>query len=216
MDFTLFYKRSLWKKKCWSQAPAASETCTTVFALLLFSPSVVSDSGAPGFSAHGILQARILEWVAFSFSRGSSWPRDWTQVSCFAGREILYLSATTEVPTCHWSCPNFGFWVRAVLSTCGQGVKSRMEGLLDDLLGLLQLWNLLCLYMTLFNLSGHMLNLDDTLYVCVLALIAHMLKLGWYSICVCLCLSPARDETLQQVQKYFPDTPVTKKRATWS
>ena len=53
-----------------------------------------------------------------------------------------------------------------------------MEGLLDDLLGLLQLWNLLCLYMTLFNLSGHMLNLDDTLYVCVLALIAHMLKLG--------------------------------------
>ena len=35
---------------------------------------------------HGILQARILEWVAFSFSRGSSQPRDWTQVSHFAGR----------------------------------------------------------------------------------------------------------------------------------
>ena len=34
---------------------------------------------------HGILQARILEWVAFPFSRGSSQPRDWTQISCVAG-----------------------------------------------------------------------------------------------------------------------------------
>ena len=32
-------------------------------------------------SVHGILQARMLEWIAFSFSRGSSWPRDWTHVS---------------------------------------------------------------------------------------------------------------------------------------
>ena len=39
-----------------------------------------------GSSVHGILWARILEWVAISFSRGSSWPRDWTQVSCIAGR----------------------------------------------------------------------------------------------------------------------------------
>ena len=36
-------------------------------------------------SVHGILQARILEWVAFPFSRGSSQPRDRTQVSCMAG-----------------------------------------------------------------------------------------------------------------------------------
>ena len=34
---------------------------------------------------HGILQARILEWVAFAFSRGSSQPRDRTQFSCIAG-----------------------------------------------------------------------------------------------------------------------------------
>ena len=40
----------------------------------------------PGSSVHGILQARILEWVATSFSRGSSRPRDWTQVSHIAGR----------------------------------------------------------------------------------------------------------------------------------
>ena len=38
-----------------------------------------------GFSVYGILQARILEWIAIPFSRGSSWPRDWTQVSCIAG-----------------------------------------------------------------------------------------------------------------------------------
>ena len=36
-------------------------------------------------SVRGILQARILEWVAIPFSRGSSWPRDWTQVFCIAG-----------------------------------------------------------------------------------------------------------------------------------
>ena len=36
------------------------------------------------YTVHGILQARILEWLAFPFFRGSSQPRDWTQVSCIA------------------------------------------------------------------------------------------------------------------------------------
>ncbi|CAI9158191.1 unnamed protein product [Rangifer tarandus platyrhynchus] len=39
------------------------------------------DCSPPGFSVHGIFQARVLEWVAISFSRGSSRPRDQTQVS---------------------------------------------------------------------------------------------------------------------------------------
>ena len=39
------------------------------------------DCCPPGPSVHGILQARILEWVAMLFSRGSSWPRDWTHIS---------------------------------------------------------------------------------------------------------------------------------------
>ena len=43
------------------------------------------DCSPPG-SSHGILQARILEWVAISYSRESSWPRDGAQVSCLAGR----------------------------------------------------------------------------------------------------------------------------------
>ena len=37
------------------------------------------------YTVHGILQARILEWIAIPFSRGPSQPRDWTQVSCIAG-----------------------------------------------------------------------------------------------------------------------------------
>ena len=44
------------------------------------------DCNPPGSSVHGISQAIILEWIAISFSRGSSQPRDQTQVSCIAGR----------------------------------------------------------------------------------------------------------------------------------
>ena len=44
------------------------------------------DCSPPGSSVHGILQARILEWAAIPSSRGSSWPRNWTWVSCIAGR----------------------------------------------------------------------------------------------------------------------------------
>ena len=53
------------------------------------------DCNPLGSSVHRILQARILEWVAISFSRGSSWPRDWTQVSHIASR-CLNLWATRE------------------------------------------------------------------------------------------------------------------------
>ena len=62
----------------------------------------------PGSSIRGILLARILEWVAISFSRGSSWPRDQTHISCIPciGRQILYhqhyLAFITErVSSCH-------------------------------------------------------------------------------------------------------------------
>ena len=53
------------------------------------------DCSLPGSSVHGIFQARVLEWVAISFSRGSSWTRDQTQVSCIAGRRFT-LWATRE------------------------------------------------------------------------------------------------------------------------
>ena len=54
------------------------------------------DCSPPDFSVHGILQARILEWVAVSFSRGSSQPRDRTQVSCIAGRRFNLWAARRE------------------------------------------------------------------------------------------------------------------------
>ena len=41
--------------------------------------------GPMDYTVHGILQARILEWVAYPFSRGSSWPRNEPRVSCIAG-----------------------------------------------------------------------------------------------------------------------------------
>ena len=47
------------------------------------------DCNPSGSSVHGILQARILEWVAMPSSRGSSWPRVWTHISCI-GRGFLY------------------------------------------------------------------------------------------------------------------------------
>ena len=46
------------------------------------------DCSLPGFSIRGIFQARILECIAISFSRKSSQPRDWTQVSCTVGRRF--------------------------------------------------------------------------------------------------------------------------------
>ena len=56
------------------------------------------DYSSPGSSVHGILQARILEWVAISSSRGSSRPKDQTHVSCISciGGRILYHWATWE------------------------------------------------------------------------------------------------------------------------
>ena len=65
-----------------------------------------TDCSPPGTSVHGIFQARILEWVAISYSRGTSQPRDWTCVSCVAGSFF-----TTEPPgkprtSCVLTCNN--------------------------------------------------------------------------------------------------------------
>ena len=75
---------------------AASAVCSyEVHAKLLRScPTFCNpmDCMLPGSSVHGILQARILEWVAMPSSRGSSPPRDWTCVSYISciGRQVLY------------------------------------------------------------------------------------------------------------------------------
>ena len=80
--------RNLWKSLAWGKGleyipdgeceGEATQSCPT-----LCDPV---DCSLPGSSIQGILQARILEWVAISFSRGSSRPRDRTQVSRIGGR----------------------------------------------------------------------------------------------------------------------------------
>ena len=62
------------------------------------------DYSSLGSSVHGIFQARILEWVAISYSRGSSWPRGQIRISCF-GRWVRYHCATWKAVflfTCFW------------------------------------------------------------------------------------------------------------------
>ena len=66
------------KWKCWSLSPVW--LCNSM------------DCSLPGSSVRGILQARILEWVAIPFSRGSSQPRDQTWIFFFAGRFQVFHS----------------------------------------------------------------------------------------------------------------------------
>ena len=76
-----------------------TQLCLTLCHSMNCSPS--------GFSVHGIFQARILEWVPFLFSRGSSWPRDRNWVSCIAGR-FFTIWATREVLNPPGTVGNFG------------------------------------------------------------------------------------------------------------
>ena len=83
------------QKTCFSIPLSESEV--TQSCLTLCGPM---DCSLPGSSVHGIFQVRVLEWVAISFSRGSSWSKDWTRVSSivdwhftvWAPREVLNVS----------------------------------------------------------------------------------------------------------------------------
>ena len=68
-----------------------SQSCPILCDPMDYSPS--------GSSVHAIFQARILEWIAISSSRGSSPSRDWTPISCISciGRQVLYYCTTWEV-----------------------------------------------------------------------------------------------------------------------
>ena len=87
------------------------------FSSVQFSYSVVSNSlqphglYLPDSSVYGILQARIRGWVAIPFSRGSSWPRDWTQISCIAGRFFtVWTTRETHVIIILSHFIHFFFW----------------------------------------------------------------------------------------------------------
>ena len=95
--------------------------CVCVFshAQLFVTPWTIYSS--PGSSVHGILQARILEGIVISFSRGSSWFRDQTQVSWVSciGRQVLYHCAIWDFP-----CGSAG-----KESTCNEGDLGSVPGL---------------------------------------------------------------------------------------
>ena len=73
-----FYNEVLWYHYCGSSVVLVAQLCPTLCDPADCSPSVSC--------VHGILQARIVEWIAIPFSRGSSQPRDRTLVSCIAGK----------------------------------------------------------------------------------------------------------------------------------
>ena len=77
--------------------PSMDRTIHSVCVLAQSCPTLRGSMGCnpPGSSVHGVLQARILEWVAISSSRGFSRSRDRTYLACI-GRQILYRGATGE------------------------------------------------------------------------------------------------------------------------
>ena len=83
----------------WSTGYMRMCSVTQLFLTLCY----LMDCSPPGFSFHGILQARILEWVALPSFKGSSWPRDQTHVSCVSCIDRWILN--------HWSLLNLQcFW----------------------------------------------------------------------------------------------------------
>ena len=101
------YVKSL-KIESWKEAKnrkVVTRVCMWVSAHLCPTLCDIIDSSLPGSSVHGIFEARILEWVAIPFSRGSFWPRGQTQVSCIAGR-FFTVWATKEVQfsSMLWQC----------------------------------------------------------------------------------------------------------------
>ena len=85
---------------------------STMISIVLVSPSRPAlcnpvDCSLPGSSVHGILQPRILEWIAVPFVRGSSWPRDRIRVSCVAGRFFTVWATGKTLYDFHRGCTNF-------------------------------------------------------------------------------------------------------------
>ena len=84
--------------KPWKVKVLVAQFCPTLHDSMDYSP--------PDSSVHGVFQAKILEWVAMPSSRRSSWPTDWTWVSCIAGR-FFTVWATRET----FSCVQFSWLV---------------------------------------------------------------------------------------------------------
>ena len=89
-----------------------------------------NDYSPPGSSVHGILQARMLDWVAIPFSRGSSWSRDQTRVSCIAC--ICAKSLQSCPALCdpvNSSLPGFSIHGDSLGKNIGVGCHAQLQGI---------------------------------------------------------------------------------------
>ena len=86
------------------------------------------DYGPPGSFVFGILQARVLEWRAIPFSRGSSQPRDWTQVSCITGIFfIIWATRGLEIGV-DWIKSVEEFWKNSICVSClGSYIRGKRQ-----------------------------------------------------------------------------------------
>ena len=88
--------RERWER--WKSESEVAQSCPTLCSCM--------DCSLPGSSTHGIFQARILEWVAIPFSRGSSQPKDQTCVSCTEGRSFIVWASRESLHCWLTSPPN--------------------------------------------------------------------------------------------------------------
>ena len=99
------YRKQTWvQPTAWNQAQLTLIQLYSIHAQLYLTLCEPLDCSLPGSSVHGIFQARILDRVAISFSRGSSWPRDWTHVpcgSCVGRQTFYYWVIREETPQSH-------------------------------------------------------------------------------------------------------------------
>ena len=128
--------------------------CVCVHSMTVMSNSYdPMDSSTPDSFVLGIFQARILEWVAISVSRGSSWPKDQTRVSRVSclGRQILYHCATWEAYNSLYTKFKFSSRIPSLLSKFSNLFKY-FKNLPNTSLGLppkwscVELWLLVCSY----------------------------------------------------------------------
>ena len=108
------------------------------------------DCSLPGFSVHGISQARILEWIAVSFSRGSSQAKDWTCVSWFLTTEPLGKPGCLVV------------WINSV------PIEMKIEHLV--IISIVFCFFILCVFFTLCSASRK--DTDKTYQLCWICLIS--------------------------------------------
>ena len=126
----------------------------------------------PGFSVHGISQARILEWVAISSSRGSSQARDWTQISCI-GRWVLYHWTTWKAQYLRQWFSNF--WSQGSF-TLPKSIKSPSE---------LLFYELYLLTLTILKIKTdvpvfYILALFVYLFYCLLSKLSPIMKVKYF------------------------------------